>query len=166
MPNRATLYNQVHQDLISETFQFLRSDVSFDLGVLRETIEHAVLALEVCLVLDESIGLEHWYVVRPSVRWRCRQQDPSVVLGDLVERLDPLSTPDKVLLIENEEAPHDVDVLLDVVPAVDRHSNLTRLVLADGEFRQFLFPFQRITLLGGGDDEQRGGFVVLQVVHD
>src|SRR5688572_13715930 len=118
-----------------------------------------MLSDELGTILVEPVGDEHGNIVHPCITRCSRQQDPVVILGDLDERLDPRTFSHKTLLIEDEEVILIVDILPEIVPAVDGQDLLDIQSLTSG----FTLPVKSVALLGGSDHDKTLRRFVLQV---
>lgn len=78
-----------------------------------------MLCDELSTVAIEAMCYEDGDIVHPRIGRRSGEKDPLIGFSDLVERLYPWSSTDYLLLIKNEECVFNIDILLDVVPAVD-----------------------------------------------
>ena len=143
------------ENIIADLRQSILTDPLVNLRILAPTGIYRVHLLELTFVLVEPIGDEHGHVVAPRVSRSRGQQYPSVMLGDLEERLGPRTIADDTLLVEYKERVLDIGVLLDVVPRIHGDGDATHeRVLAGGqsEFDEFVAPFTGITFTGRGDD--------------
>lgn len=143
------------ENIIADLRQSILTDPLVDLRILAPTGIYRVHLLELPFVLVEPIGDEHGHVVAPRVSRSRGQQYPSIMLGDLQERLGPRTIADDTLLVKYKERVLDIGVLLDVVPRIHGHGDATHeRVLAGGqsEFDEFVAPFTGITFAGRGDD--------------
>jgi len=156
----------VHKELVSPADKTPNVSVTKKLVVSTSPTIHAMIVLEFRNVLDEAVGSKDGNVIEPIVAWSCRKHDPVIVFGNLIECLNPGTSSDKSLLVEDEEGIFTLLVLVDIVPGVNfyngshgrvgmpRHSNLHEDVL----------PIELIALLGCGDDNNVPWCFILKVV--
>ena len=125
-----------------------------------------MLPFELCAILIETIRNEHRNVVEPRVPRRGTEKYPLVLPRNLDERINPCSTTDKSLFVEDEERVLDFLVLLDVVPRVNRKNagNCCILSLPYAELRKLALPVERVPLLRRCDDIDVFWRFVLDVV--
>ena len=130
-----TRHWHLDQQALAVLHQATFVDPTFDLGVLSEPAVDGVLTSELSDVLVPPVGYEHGCVVRPRVAWCGAEQDPVILFGDLVERLDPCTSTHQTLLVEYEELAFVVHELVDLVPRGDLD-----VVHRDQQLGRFLLP--------------------------
>lgn len=101
-----------------------------------------------------SVGDEYRRVVKPSIAWCSRKQDPTIPSRNLDKGLDPCSGSDDTLFVEYKESSLHICVLPNVVPAVygQLACETNPLMGADSKFDCAVFPVERVPLLGRCDD--------------
>lgn len=156
----------VHKDLVSPLYEPSDLPIAMDLIVASSPSLNDVSVLESCKILDESVSAEDGHVIEPSVAWSCRKHDPVIVLGNLIECLNPGTSSDKSLLVEDEEGIFTLLVLVDVVPGVNLYgcSHGGFRVSCHPNLHEDVLPIELIALLGCGDDNNIPGCFVLKVV--
>ena len=150
-----TLVRHVDQKAVPPLDHLPHTQISLDLRVLAVGRVDDVVALELSPVLDEPVGDEQRNIVLPLVTRRGTEHDPSVVFGDLEERLHPGPRTHQTLLIKYEERSDLVLILVDVVPAVyvdPGAQNMAFLAGTDTELGSLLHPVELVPLPRSGDD--------------
>ena len=166
MSGGVSLVWHVHKELVSPADERSNVPITKELVVSTSPSIHAVIILELRKILDESVSAEHGHVIEPSVAWSCRKHDPVIVFGNLIECLNPGTSSDKSLLVEDEEGIFAFLVFVDVVPGVNlydcSHGRLG--ISCHPNLHEDVLPVELIALLGCGDDDNIPRCLVLKVV--
>jgi hypothetical protein len=166
MSGGVSLVRHVHKELVSPADEPPNIPVTKELVVSTSPPIHAVIILELRKIFDESIGPKDGHVIKPSVPRSCRKHDPVIVLGNLIECLNPGTSSDKSLLVEDEESIFALLVLVDVVPGVNLYdcSHGRVWVSCHPNLHEDVLPIELIALLSRGDDNDVPWCFVLKVV--
>ena len=144
------------------------SEISHNFMALGIRSVYDVLLHELCSISIESIRNENWYIVKPRVPWGGTKKYPIIRSRDPEKGLDPGSTSDESLLIEDEEAVLDSFILVDIIPTIDgeHSSDSTIFMSANCIHCRLSVPVQAIPLLGCGDHEYVLGSLMLYIVSN
>lgn len=147
----------VDQKSLTKSFKVSGVKVSIHFGKWSSRVVLDMSFNELRSILVVPVGHEDWDVVHPVVA-RCRtQDDPLVLLRNLVKSFDPSTCSDQPLFIEDEECAFYILIVEYVVPGVHRDFDpaVAEIAVVDQtEVRCLLFPLLvfTITLLRCSDD--------------
>lgn len=79
-------------------------------------IVYDMLPLEFSSILVEAVRNKDGNVVKPCIAWCSAEQNPSVMLGNLLERFGPGPTSHKTLFVKYKERVLDIGVPPNIVP--------------------------------------------------
>src|SRR5690606_23698622 len=150
-----TFERYLNQETTTQMLEHDGVDIFVDLGETTPIRVNHMRLRKLSLVCIKPIGHEYRTIVHPDVTGRCRQQNPLVVLSQLVERLYPCSRAYQTLLIEDDKGIFDFCIFGYIIPGVNYYPAGGMFV--KGETSALNQPFFTIPLFCSRKNVKRNG---------